>query len=121
MEYDRDYQRAAATRLPIPVIGTHAFLGMSGLVLWGSYLLVDEDRLAWATIVVLGTVATLGLIMAWRWIGVYRTYGNPGPSMTSTVAVPPERRFPVPLVLGHGLLAVTTLGLVLFTVFGTGS
>ena len=30
MEYDRDFQRAAATRLPVPVISTHALLGIGG-------------------------------------------------------------------------------------------
>ena len=31
MEYDRDYQTVAATRLPVPVISTHALLGIGGL------------------------------------------------------------------------------------------
>jgi hypothetical protein len=37
MEYDRDYQSAAATRLPVPVISTHALLGIGGLLVWGLY------------------------------------------------------------------------------------
>jgi hypothetical protein len=32
--------------------------------------------------------------------------------------VPPERNFPVPVVAAHGILAVTTLVLVLFTMLG---
>jgi hypothetical protein len=35
MEYDRDFQRAAATRLPVPVISAHALLGIGGLLVWG--------------------------------------------------------------------------------------
>ena len=116
MEYDRDFQNEAATRLPIPVISTHALLGLGGLMLWVLYLLVDQERLAYATIAVLVAVATLGLIMAVRWIRVYRAFDNPNPSLSRNVAVPPERHFPLPVVITHGILAVTTLGLVLFSV-----
>jgi len=120
MEYDPEFQSAAATRLPIPVISTHALLGMAGLLLWGAYLLADEDRLAYATLADLGIAAVLGLTMAWRWIRVYRTYRRPGrhdPSATQVVTVPPERNFPVPAVILHGILAVTTIVLVVLTVF----
>jgi hypothetical protein len=116
MEYDREYQNEAATRLPIPVISAHALLGMGGLLLWAIYLLADQERVAWATVAVVTTVACLGLIMAVRWIGVYRTYADPNPSLSRTVAVPPERHFPLPVVITHGILAVSTVGLVLFSV-----
>lgn len=119
MEYDHEFQSAAATRLPVPVISAHALLGMGGLMLWIGYLLVDQQRLAWAAVVVLGTVATLGLIMAARWVGVYRAYANPR-GLAREVAVPPERKFPVPVVVTHGILAITTLGLVTLTALGVG-
>ena len=115
IEYDREFQTAAATRLPVPVISAHVLLGMGGLMLWVSYLVIDEERLAWATIAALGTVALLGLIMAARWIRVHRAYADPDPSLTRVVTVPPERHFPVPVVITHGVLAVTTIGMVLFT------
>ena len=120
IEYDPKFQSAAATRLPVPVISAHALLGLGGLMLWISYLLLDQKGLAWATVAALGTVAVLGLIMAARWIGVYRAVGNPGPSLTRKVNVPPERNFPLPVVVAHGILAVTTLTLVLFTALGVG-
>jgi hypothetical protein len=120
MEYDRDFQRSAATRLPVPVIVTHALIGMGGLLLWIGYLLVDEQRLAWAAVAALGTVAFLGLIMAARWVHVYRAYAHPGSSLSRSVAVPPERNFPLPVVLAHGVMAVTTLALVVFTALGFG-
>ena len=120
IEYDPKFQSAAATRLPVPVISAHALLGLGGLMLWISYLLLDQKGLAWATVAALGTVAVLGLIMAARWIGVYRAVGNPGPSLTRNVNVPPERNFPLPVVVAHGILAVTTLVLVLFTALGVG-
>ena len=118
IEYDRDFQSAAATRLPVPVISAHALLAMGGLMLWIGYLLLDQKRLAWAAVAALGAVAVLGLIMAARWIRVYRTVGNPGPSLTRNAIVPPERNFPLPVVVLHGILAVTTLVLVLFTALG---
>ena len=39
IEYDPEFQTAAATRLPVPVISAHALLGMGGLMLWIGYLL----------------------------------------------------------------------------------
>ena len=118
IEYDREFQTAAATRLPVPVISAHVLLGMGGLMLWVCYLLLDQERLAWATVADLGAVALLGLIMAARWIRVYRAVANPGPSLTRTTIVPPERNFPLPVVVAHGILAVTTLVLVLLTALG---
>lgn len=120
IEYDREFQSAAKTRLPVPVISAHALLGMGGMELWIGYLLLDEERLAWAAVAALGAVALLGLTMAARWIRVYRAIPAPGPSLTRSTTVPPERNFPLPVVLAHGILAVTTLVLVLFTVLGAG-
>ena len=118
MEYDSDFQSTAATRLPVPVISAHALLALGGLTVWLTYILVDQERLAWASVAVLGTVAVLGLVMAARWIRVYRTFASPGPSLTRKSTVPPERNFPVPVVVAHGVLGVTTLVLVLVTVLG---
>ena len=120
IEYDPEFQTAAATRLPVPVISAHALLGLGGLMLWIGYLLEDQQQLAWAAVAALGTVAVLGLIMAARWIRVYRTVVDPGPSLTRSTTVPPERNFPLPVVVVHGILAVTTLVLVLFTALGVG-
>jgi hypothetical protein len=118
IEYDPEFQSAAATRLPVPVISLHAFLGLAGLMLWVSYLLLDQQRLAWATLCVLGAVAVLGLVMASRWIVVYRGVAAPGPSLTRNTIVPPERNFPLPVVVLHGVGAVTTVVLVLLTTLG---
>lgn len=120
MEYDRELQSRAATRLPVPMVSAHALLGMGGLLLWIGYLLVDQERLAWAAVAVLGTVASLGLMMAGRWLIVYRTVPNPDPSLVKRPTVPPERAFPVPVVITHGVLAFTTIGLVVLTALGVG-
>jgi hypothetical protein len=121
MEYDRDFQTVAATRLPVPVISAHALLGAGGLMVWGFYLVTDDDPLAYATVVTLGIVAVLGLVMAARWIGVYRAYAAPASSPMRVIAVPPERHFPRPVIVIHGLFAVATLALVVSAVFFSGS
>jgi len=121
MEYDRDFQSTAATRLPGPVISTHALLGVGGLVLWGFYLATDSNPLAWSSVADLGVVATLGSVMAARWVGVYRSYAAPGSMPANVVAVPPERHFPRPVILIHGLFATATIGMVVYAVFLSGS
>jgi hypothetical protein len=121
MEYDRDFQSAAATRLPVPVISTHALLGIGGLLVWGLYLITDEERLAWATVADLGVVVLLGLIMAARWVGVYRTYAAPDSSPSKVITVPPERHFPRSVVTIHGILAASAVALVVLSVLFDGS
>lgn len=132
IEYDHEFQSAAATRLPVPVISTHALLAVSGLAIWGVYLITDRPRLAWAAASILVVVAILGFTMAARWIRVYRAYAAPSAvSVMATAAagtrgagsgitVPPERHFPLPVVIGHGLFATATLVLVLLTALGVG-
>jgi hypothetical protein len=50
IEYDREFQSAARTRLPVPVISFHVLLAATGLELWISFLLLDDERLAWAAV-----------------------------------------------------------------------
>jgi hypothetical protein len=121
MEYDRDFQRAAPTRLPVPVISAHALLGIGGLLAWGFYLVVDEEQLAWGTVADLGVVVLLGLIMGARWIGVYRAYAAPDSSPSMVINVPPERHFPRSVIVIHGILAVSTVALVVLSVLFDGS
>lgn len=141
IEYDREFQTAARTRLPVPVISSHALLAVTGLVIWGAYLFTDDEPLAWAALAVLGVVVTLGLTMAVRWLRVYQesAAGTPAsparlspvtaagflpaaglaearPEAAAPAIVPPERNFPVPVVILHGLLAVATVALVALTI-----
>src|SRR5215813_9463430 len=142
IEYDPDFQRAAATRLPVPVVSGHVLFAVGGLVVWLMYLITDKDIFAWSTIAVLAFVATFGLTMAVRWIGVYRagpirtlapnltvpsgpayhsdawtatdawaarTAGPAGrQARPGEIAVPPERHFPVLVVIAHGIFATAT-------------
>jgi hypothetical protein len=119
IEYDGEFQSAAATRLPIPVISAHALLAVAGLVVWGVYLITDTPRLALAAAATLVVVAALGLTMAVRWLAVYRAHDSAAVrGQRAGITVPPERNFPLPVVIGHGLFAVATLILVVVTAVG---
>jgi hypothetical protein len=48
------------------------------------------------------------------------TTENSGPG-TLQLTAPPERHFPLPVVIAHGIFAAVTIGLVLLTVFGQSS
>jgi hypothetical protein len=141
IEYDATQQGTSPSRLPIPVIFGHLLLAVSGLAVWVAYLLLDRDVLAWAALFILLGIALLGATMFARWIPVYRgpAYHPPplavggslaypdgtlaaGPGQVPTLLhrVPAEGNFPVLVVAGHGMLAVTTLVLVLLTALGVG-
>ena len=142
IEYDHEFQAGAATRLPVPVISAHALLAITGLGLWGFYLFSGAARLAWATVAILAVVAVLGLVMAARWVVVYRAHRTPRLAVAATGAHsasaslfnpaatepsgaghvaqagapgPPERHFPLPVVIGHGIFATVTIVLVVLT------
>lgn len=93
------------SRLAPGLVFGHAGLAVVGLVLWIIYLLAETDALAWVAFVVLLPVALLGFAMFARWL-------------TSRKAATAESRFPMVVVLGHGLFAVATLVLVLLTALG---
>lgn len=136
IEYDRDYHKSAETRLPIPVLTSHVVAAVSGLALWVVYLILDSDRLAWYSLAAFLLAASLGLTMAFRWYGVYRAkrareregvnlvalgVGGPGsPAERPQHLGPPERNFPLPVVIVHGLFAFATIALVLLTALGVG-
>jgi hypothetical protein len=147
IEYDKDFQSVAATRLPPAVLAGHVLLAGGGLLVWIGYLIFDSDRLAWLAVAALVLAATLGLVMAVRWIGVYRAGRAAAAdhkarqaghltlvSSSSPVTVlappdqlglpaepaPPERNFPLPVVIAHGAFAAATITLVLLTALGVG-
>lgn len=109
-------QRDGTSRLRAPLIFGHFLLAAIGLIVWIIYLAAAKAALAWAAFIILLPVALLGFTMFFRWIGVYRSRPaaqGPGTMANTTSTVPAERSFPVPVVLGHGALAATTLVLVL--------
>ena len=97
-------------------------------MLWIVYVVNDSSGLAWTAFVLLAIVALLGFTMFARWLPIYRSRqaavsASPSPTGTvvGTAGGPAERHFPVPIVFGHGLLAATTLVLVLLSALGVGS
>jgi len=145
IEYDKDFHAVAATRLPPPVLAGHVVLAGGGLLVWIAYLVFDSSRLAWTAVAALALAATLGSVMAVRWLGVYRadreaTWARrpaahlsldngestiSGDSRAAALAPPahpgaPERNFPAPVVIAHGVFAVITFALVLLTAFDAG-
>lgn len=104
--------RSGETRFPPALIGGHLLLAATGLVLWIASMATDSDVLAWAAFAVLLPVALLGFAMLFRWVAERRTAGASSPAA--------EQGFPVPVVVLHGVLAVTTLVLVVLGAAGVG-
>ena len=146
IEYDKDFQSVAATRLPPSVLAVHVLLAGGGLLVWIAYIISDQDRLAWTALAAVVLAAMLGTTMAVRWVSVYRATqdakrdlasqagaplsavagGDPrrvrqaDPRLGTTLEYaqnlgPPERNFPLPVVIAHGAFAVATIALVLLT------
>jgi hypothetical protein len=95
------HKPGSGSRLPAALVFTHFGLAVVGLVLWIIFLVNDSEGIAWAAFVVLLPVALAGFTMFARWLG----------SRSNTAA--PESRFPMAVVLAHGLFAAVTLVLVL--------
>ena len=106
---------AAGNRIRPPLILSHFLLAAAGLVLWIVYVLVDTDALAWIAFVLLLVVATLGFTMFATWL-----QRRSSRAALPDVAAPAEQHFPVAIVGLHGVLAATTLVLVLLAAAGVG-
>jgi len=95
------------------LILSHFGLAATGLVIWIAYLASDNDTLAWIAFVILALVALLGWTMFAVWYQRRQARG----AVTEAVdlATPAEQHFPVSVIALHGVLAVTTVLLVLLT------
>ncbi len=101
-------------RIRPPLILGHFALAATGLVLWIVYVAADTDALAWIAFALLLFVALLGFAMFGIWLSRRRK------RVEISAAEPAEQGFPVPVVALHGLLAATTLVLVLLAAAGVG-
>lgn len=110
--------RGGTSHLPVPVVFGHFALAAVGLVVWIAHVVTGAGPLAWTAFGLLLPVALLGFVMLARWIPVHR--GRAAAPAGADPDGPAERRFPVPVVVGHGLAAVATLVLVLVTALGAG-
>ncbi|GAA2496712.1 hypothetical protein GCM10010406_36340 [Streptomyces thermolineatus] len=110
--------RGGGSRLPAPVVFGHFALAVVGLVVWIVYVVTGKGAAAWTAFGLLLPVALLGFVMLGRWIPVHR--GRASAPAGAGPNAPAERRFPLPVVVGHGIAAVVTLVLVLLSALGTG-
>ena len=118
IENDLTSRGAIPSRLPVPVIFGHLLLAVSGLTVWVAYLILDRKMLAWTAIGILAAIALLGATMFARWIPVYRGPPPPRRFPGDVPPIRPEGNFPVAVVAGHGMLAVSTLILAVLTALG---
>ena len=139
IEDDGSIDGKSYRRLRAPVVFGHAGLAVIGLCVWIISIYVHMNSLSWITLLILALVATLGVFMFTRWIPVHRMYsesadlpdrqaagmaqGRPSPGLYEAgrpihqlEPMPPERNFPLPVVLLHGVLAVTTVTLVVIAI-----
>jgi small-conductance mechanosensitive channel len=111
-------QAEAGNRIRPPLILSHFLLAALGLVVWVVYIAADKTVLAWIAFAILAVVALLGWTMFAIWFR--RRQAQALGSEAATPGTPPEQHFPVAVVSLHGLLAVTTVVLVLLTALGVG-
>jgi hypothetical protein len=104
-------------RIRPPLILGHFALAAAGLVLWIVYVAVNKSTVAWIAFALLLVVALIGFTMFGIWLAQRRGRGGD----VAAREEPAEQRFPSPIVGLHGLLAATTLVLVLLTAAGVGS
>jgi hypothetical protein len=114
--------RGTASRLPAPVILGHVLLALAGLGVWVAYLITGSRMTGWIALGLLACIGALGLTMFTRWIPVHIAYvaAEAKAGRSAEFDFPAERAFPLPVVIGHGLLASTTFILVLLTMLGLG-
>ena len=106
-------QQRGGGRIHPGLVLTHFALAAIGLVLWIVFVANGNETLAWIAFALLLVVALLGFGMFALWLGQRRGAG--------AAADAAERHFPVPVVGLHGLLAATTLVLVLLAAAGVGT
>jgi hypothetical protein len=102
-----------STRLSPAAVFAHFALAAAGLVVWIVFVVSDESAgLAWTALVILAPVALLGFTLLLRWLRGRSAVAG-GPVAPAAGHAPAEQHFPVPVVVAHGLFAVTTVVLVL--------
>ena len=98
--------------IPRLLVVSHVLLAVAGLVAWAAALLVIQD-LAYVALPTLIVVAILGTSMFVRWLGSRRARR----AAAALHRAPPVSRLPTLVVIGHGLLGLTTVFLVVLSYF----
>jgi hypothetical protein len=109
-------------RIRPPLIFTHMLLAATGLVLWIIYLASATRGLAWVAFALLLVVASLGFAMLALWLQRRQTAAPAGATGRPSTedGLPAEQHFPIALVGAHGVVAATTLVLVLLSALKVG-
>jgi len=110
--------REPGSRIRPGLILGHFALAATGLVLWIIFVATGSDTLAWIAFALLVLVAVLGWTMFAIW---WRRRQQGAGAQAVDPAMPPEQHFPVAIVAGHGVLAVTTVVLVFLAAIGVGN
>ena len=97
----------------------HFALAAIGLVLWIVYVATDSGGVAWIAFALLAVVALVGFSMLAVWLR-QRSREPAFAGAGGRDATPAEQHFPPAIVGVHGLLAATTLVLVLLVAAGVG-
>ena len=103
-------QQRDGGRIRPALILTHFLLAATGLVLWIVYVATDSSAIAWIAFALLLVVALIGFTMFGIWAR----------QRSRKEREPAEQKFPVAVVGLHGVLAATTLVLVLLAAAGVG-
>ena len=111
-------QGPGASRFPPALIFGHPILAVTGLLIWSIYLASDTEGLRWVAFAILVVVAALGFTMARLWR--QERAARMAAAGADRTVLSPEQHFPMALIGLHGLLALTTLVLVLLTALGIG-
>jgi flagellar basal body-associated protein FliL len=109
--------REPGSRIRPGLILGHFALAATGLVLWIIFVATDSNALAWIAFAILLVVAVLGWTMFAIW---WRRRQQGAAAQAVDPTMPPEQHFPVVVVAGHGVLAVTTVVLVFLAAIGVG-
>jgi hypothetical protein len=109
----RTRKLAQRSRFAPGLIFGHGGLAAVGLLVWISYLATRAVPLAWVTVAVQLPVVVLGFTMFGLWLRA--GHGKPRGRHAYVPRHAAEDHFPPPAVLGHGVFAVATVVLVLFT------
>jgi hypothetical protein len=110
--------RAGGGGLPPLVIFGHFGLAAAGLLVWIIYLATGTAAVAWIAVGLLLPVTGLGISMVTLGLSGERADAVAAAGSRATQAAPVIRRMSVLAVVGHGLLAVTTLLLVTLAALG---
>src|ERR1039457_3463584 len=113
---------ASLTGAPLSVVFGHFGLAAAGMALWIIYLATGWPAVAWIAVAMLLAVVGLGTALVTVGLPCHRDPAMAaGPAGARPPAVAAEARPPILGIAGHGLLAATTVLLVVLAAIGAGA